>query len=149
MRVADICSRPALHVTPDASVLSVAKLMRTQHVGALVVMEPKEDGDQPVGMITDRDITVAVAAAGVSTEAITAGDIMTARIATCEEDANLFEAILIMRQRGVRRLPVINSQHALVGMLTADDIYGALGSHLRELSHVMTRERLQEMEVRR
>jgi CBS domain-containing protein len=68
--------------------------------------------------------------------------------ATCEEEDTLYSAIETMRIRGVRRLPVVGARGQLTGMLHADDIGGALGTHLRELSQAGARGQAREMEAR-
>jgi CBS domain-containing protein len=148
MRIADICTTQVAHIGPDASVREAAETMRKRHVGSLVVIEQPDGERVPIGIITDRDIVVAVVAANVDADTLFVADVMTRHLATCNEDQELFDAIGVMRLRGVRRLPVLDAKGGLAGLLSADDIYGALGSHLRELGHALTREQVREMEVR-
>ncbi len=148
MRIADICTRHVVLIAAEASLDEAAETMRTHHVGALVVTEQPNGERIPVGIITDRDIVLAVVAAGVAPKTLTAGDVMTHPLATCSEDQELFDAIQTMRERGVRRLPVLNAKGGLVGMVAADDIFGALGTHMRDLSQVLGHEQAREMQVR-
>lgn len=148
MRIADICTRHVIHVGADSSLREVAETMRKHHVGAVVVIEPPNGERIPVGIVTDRDIVLAVIARGVAVDALRVGDMMTRHVITCRDDQELFDAIQLMRERGVRRLPVLNGKGGLVGMVSADDIYGALSMHMRELSQALTREQVREMEVR-
>lgn len=148
MRIADICTPYVIDIKADTSVRAAAEAMRKRHVGALVVTD-KPNGERiPVGILTDRDIVLAVVAANVDADSLTVGDLMNQQVATCTEDEELFSAITTMRHRGVRRLPVLNAKGGLVGIVSADDIYAALGTHLRELSHALTREQVHEMELR-
>lgn len=149
MRISDICTRDVIHVGADASVREAAQIMRKRHVGALVVAEQPNGERVPVGIVTDRDIAISVVAAGVGADKLTVGDVMTRDVATCSENEELFDAIATMRERGVRRLPVLNAKGGLAGMVAADDIYGALGAHLRMLGSALTREQTQEMQARR
>ena len=148
MRVADICARSAVCVGAAESVRTAAETMRKRHVGSLVVVETTEEKRVPQGIITDRDIVLAVTASGADPEALTVGDVMTRSPVTCTENDDLFDAILIMRTRGIRRLPVIDTKGGLIGVLSADDIYGMLGVHLHELGHALTRGHLREMQTR-
>ena len=148
MRIADIYTRRVVHVGAVASVREAAELMRKRHVGALVVVDQPNGERVPVGIITDRDIVLAVVAAGVDVEALTVGDVMTHPVITCTEDQDLFDAVELMRERGIRRLPVLNAKGGLAGVVAADDIYSALGTHMRELSLALTREQVREMKVR-
>lgn len=149
MRISDICTRDAVHVGAAASVREAAELMRKHHVGALVVVDQPNGERIPVGVVTDRDIVVSVVAAGVDPLSLAVGDVMTSVPATCSEDEDVFEAIETMCDRGVRRLPVVNANGGLAGMLSTDDIFGALSTHARELSHALTREQVHEMQLRR
>lgn len=148
MRIADIQTRRVVHIGPGASVREAAELMRTRHVGALVVVEQPNGERVPIGMITDRDIVLAVVAPGVNVEALTVGDVMTRPVITCSEDQDLFVAIELMRERGVRRLPVVNAKGSLAGVVAADDIYNAVGTQMRELSLALAREQAHELQVR-
>ena len=149
MRIADIHTRRVVHIGTGASVREAAELMRTRHVGALVVVDQPNGERIPVGMVTDRDIVLAVVAPGVNVEALTVGDVMTKPVVTCSEDQDLFAAIELMRERGVRRLPVLNAKGGLAGIVAADDIYNAIGTHMRELSLALAREQVHEMRIRK
>lgn len=148
MLIADICTRDVVHIGPDASLRDAAELMRSTHVGALVVVSRPNHEMVPIGMLTDRDIVLSAVAPGVDLEAVTVGDAMSQRLATCNEDQDAFDAIAIMRQHGVRRLPVLNANGGLAGLVAADDIYGAIGMHMSELSQAFVREQVQEMQMR-
>lgn len=148
MRISDICTRDAVHIRAAATVREAAESMRKHHVGALVVVDQPNGERIPIGMITDRDIVVSVVAAGVDPQSLTVGDVMSRLPATCSEDEDVFEAIETMCDRGVRRLPVLNAKGGLAGMLSTDDVFGALSTHARELSHALTREQVHEMLAR-
>jgi CBS domain-containing protein len=148
MRIADICTHSVIHVDPDMSVRDAAQLMRKKHVGTLMVVEQPNGERIPVGIVTDRDIVISVIAADVDPDTLSVGDIMTRQLATCAASQEIFDAVQTMRARGVRRLPVLNRQGGLTGMLSADDIIAALGTHLSELAQALTREQVREMEAR-
>lgn len=148
MRILDICTHHVAHIAADASVRAAAETMRKRHVGSLVVVDQPNGERMPIGIVTDRDIVLSVVAAGVDAHRLTVADVMSRNLATCGENEELFDAIATMRLRGVRRLPVLGGKSQLVGMVSADDIYGALGSHLRELGQALTREQVREMERR-
>jgi len=148
MRIADICTRQVVSTDAAISVHAAAELMRKHHVGSLVVTEHPNGERIPIGFITDRDIVLAVVAVGISADALMVSDIMSRNVATCTENEDIFGAIETMRARGVRRLPVLNSEGGLAGMLSADDIYGALGTHMRELGAALTHEQMHEMNAR-
>lgn len=148
MRIADICTRDVIHVAADSSLREAAEVMRHRHVGAVVVVAQPGAQRVPVGILTDRDIVLSVLAPGVAIDALKVADVMTAEPVTCNERDLLFDAIKTMRDRGVRRLPVLDTAGALSGLVAADDIYSALGTHLQELSRALTREQVREMQSR-
>lgn len=149
MRIADVCTHLVVSTQATVSVREAAEAMRQHHVGALVVVE-KPNGERiPVGIVTDRDIVVAVVATGGNPDKLTLGQIMSKPVATCTESEGLFAAILTMRKHGVRRLPVLNAKGGLAGMVSADDIYGALGAQMVDLGEALAREETREMQERR
>lgn len=149
MRVGDICTRKVILVRESASVREAAEEMRRRHVGSLVVVDLPNGGPLPVGMITDRDIVLAVVAAGVDSEKLRVGDVMSRKVATCGEDDYLFDAVQTMRARGVRRLPVLDRhQSSVIGIISIDDMYGAIGAELSELSRALKHEQTNEIESR-
>lgn len=148
MRIADVCTHRVVSTQATVSVRDAAEAMRQHHVGALVVVE-KPNGERiPVGIVTDRDIVVAVVATGGNPDKLTLGQIMSKPVATCTEAEGLFAAILTMREHGVRRLPVLNAKGGLAGMVAADDIYSALGTHMADLGQALAREETREMQDR-
>lgn len=148
MRIADICTRDAIHVDPGLSVRDAAKLMRGKHIGTLLVAERQGERTLPAGIVTDRDIVVAVIAADVEAGSLTVGDIMSTDPVTCREDQDLFDAVEMMCANGIRRLPVLDRDGALCGLLSADDVVSALGTHLHELARAMTRGQAHESRAR-
>lgn len=148
MRIADIKIHNVVHIGAHASVREAAEKMRKRHVGALIVVDQPDGERIPVGMITDRDIVLGVVASGVEGDKLLVEDVMSRKLATCTEDQDLFDAIEIMHERGVRRLPVLNPQGGLAGIVAVDDIYNAIGAHMRELGSVLAREQAREKDLR-
>lgn len=148
MRASDICTRDVICVSASVSVPDAAKLMRARHAGALVVIEQPNGERIPVGMLTDRDIVLTVVAAGIAAETLTVGDIMSRPPVTCSEGQHLLEIIAIMRAHAIRRLPVLNQNGGLAGLVAADDVYSALGFLLHEINAAVTQEQTHEREVR-
>lgn len=149
MAVGEICNREVVVTGKTLSVVDAAQLMRTHHVGDLVVIEEKDGCRRPVGIVTDRDIVVEVVAAGVNPEALTVGDIMAAEVATVREGDGLFEALRLMRDKGVRRMPVVDREGALAGILTMDDLLELLAEEMAELAKLVSHERKREASVRK
>lgn len=148
MAVGEICNHVLVTAERTLSVSDAAQLMRTHHVGDLVVVEEKAGRTHPVGIVTDRDIVVEVVAAGVNPDALNVGDIMGPDMATVRESDGLFEALRHMRDKGVRRMPVVDGAGGLVGILTLDDLLSLLAEELGELAKLVSRERQREATVR-
>jgi CBS domain-containing protein len=85
-----------------------------------------------------------VVAAGVNPEALKVGDIMGPEVATVRESEGLFEALRYMRDKGVRRMPVVGSGGELVGILTMDDMLSLLAEEMTELAKLVSHERQRE-----
>jgi CBS domain-containing protein len=148
MAVGEICNREVVIVEKTLSVVDAAQLMRKHHVGDLVVVEEKDGRKHPVGIVTDRDIVVEVVAAGVNPDALKVGDIMGPEVATVREGEGLFEALRRMRDKGVRRMPVVDRDGGLVGILTLDDLLSLLAEEMTELAKLVSHERQREAIVR-
>lgn len=144
MAVGEICNREVVIAKKALSVVDAAQLMRKHHVGDLVVVEERNGRRHPVGIVTDRDIVVEVVAAGVNPDALKVGDIMGPEVATVRESEGLFEALRYMRGKGVRRMPVIDRDGGLVGILTLDDLLNLLAEEMTELAKLVSHERQRE-----
>ncbi len=131
MLVRNFCSREVVTVEPRASLREAALTMRNRHVGALVVVE----GGKAVGLLTDRDIVVAVVAVpGARPEGIRVGDVLTRKLVTVQDDDDIFAAVQTMRQHGVRRLPVVTAEGELYGVITTADIVQLIATELGGLA---------------
>jgi CBS domain-containing protein len=148
MKVGELCgNNPVFTVGSRQSLREAAQLMREKRVGALVVVD--DSSRRPVGMLTDRDIVVAVVAVqGAVPDAIRAGDAMSTPLASLREDDGVLDAAARMRQCGVRRLAVLDSHGRLAGIVALDDLLAAVSAGLSDLSEALRRGRRQELEAR-
>ena len=143
MRVGDVCKKPVVTVTAGVPIVEVAKLMRSRHVGSVVVVD--SGGTlKPVGIVTDRDLVIEVLAAGVDPLTMNAGDIMTGAPVVVPAGQDVMWALKTMRDRGIRRLPVVDEQGLLVGILALDDMMQLLGGALGDIVQLLGTERLEE-----
>ena len=134
MSIRRICCRDVICVPREADVRTAARLMRDHHVGTLVVVDELDGRRSPVGMVTDRDVTIAVVALGLDPGVIQAGDIMNAELVTVPENTGAAEAGEIMRKHGLRRVVVTDAAGSLAGIVTADDILTLLAGEMSDLS---------------
>ena len=149
MLVGKICNREVVFVEPDASITETARLMREYHVGGLVVVKEKSGKRVPVGIVTDRDLVIEVLAEDVDMGDITVGDVMSNQLVTAREGDDLLETLKMMRARGIRRLPVIDDDGALAGILTVDDLIDLFAEQIADLARLITLEQKREQERRK
>ncbi len=148
MRVQDICTHHVVHIVATESLIEAAVMMRERHVGNVVVVENLDGKRRPIGILTDRDIIVAVVAAGLTPETLLVSDVMSKPVYCCGRTQSVFDAIAIMHDQGVRRLPVLNENGSLLGVIAADDIWIALSKQLKVLGEITVRDRVAEIERR-
>ena len=149
MPVGDICVREVVTATRETTIQEAARLMRENHVGDLLVLDHTKGNRKPVGIVTDRDIVVAIVALGLDPSVLTAGDIMGPELETAPDDQGVFETISQMRRAGVRRIPVVNKQGYLVGIMSVDDLIQLLAEEMGELAKLISREQRKEAHARR
>lgn len=149
MNVGEFCNRVVVVTEPRAGVAEAAELMRRHHTGDLVIVEERAGVRRPVGIVTDRDLVVEVLAKGVAPERVVVGDLMTRELHCLREDQDLWSALEQMRQRGVRRAPVLAADDdALIGILTLDDYLELLAEALAHTVDLVRREIRQERRTR-
>ena len=149
MTIGTICNREVITVQRDATVLHAAVLMRQHHVGDVVVIENRKNKTVPIGIVTDRDIVVELVATELDCNVITVGDIIITKLIVVKDSAGVFEAIQLMANKGVRRLPVVDADGGLVGIITLDDLLLLLSKELAAFTKLVTREQKNEATERR
>lgn len=118
MKVREVMHNGVEWTNPDTPIGEIAKLMREADIGAV----PVGENDRLVGMVTDRDICCAVGMAGFNPKTTKARDVMTKGIHCCNAEDGIEEAVGHMETLKVRRLPVIDENKRMVGMLSLGDI---------------------------
>lgn len=137
MNVADVCTREIAIAVRESSLQEAAALMRERHVGSLLVIGDSPDGPQAVGMVTDRDVVVEAVARGLDVTRTPVGEIANGDIASVPAAASIGEAIDTMRGRGVRRLLVSSEDGTVFGIVSLDDLLGALAHDLQDLAQTV------------
>lgn len=118
MKVKEAMTKGIRIAEPDEKLTHAAKKMRTQNIGALPVVENRK----LVGMITDRDLAIRAVGANKNPATTDVKDIMSDDCFWCAENEDLEDAVRIMEQNQVRRLPVMNDNKEIVGMLSLEDV---------------------------
>ena len=128
LKVIDMAVHKVAVITPEKSIRESARQMRVEHIG----------------MLTDRDITIEGVARGVDVDQTTVRDLMTAPVVTATESEGMVTALARMREFGIRRLPIIDSEGKLVGVVTNSNLIKELSELLdglvRNISSSKTRE---------
>jgi CBS domain-containing protein len=150
MNVGDLCRRPVVTILPGATLTAAAQLMRAEHVGFLVVVEParQEDGLSVVGVLTDRDIVIAVVAREADPRILTVGDVMTRDPLVAKDTSSVAATLRFMHEVGVRRVPVLNSTGQLAGVMALDDALKTLAEELNDIAGCIRSEQRVERCVR-
>jgi len=136
MTVGEFCTREVVITDRGSSITEVAQLMRKYHVGDVVVVEKRGEQNIPKGIITDRDIVVQVIGHGMATDAVTAGEVMSSELIVAREHEGIWDTMQQMRGKGVRRIPVVNKEGGLEGILAVDDLVELLAEELTLLAKV-------------
>ncbi len=144
MSVGKVCVREVAVAERSTTVREAAQLMRRFHVGNLVIVDGKGSRARPIGIVTDRDIVLSVVATGLDPAVFTLGDLAINALVTCTEDQGVFECIQQMRRHGVRRMPVVDRDGGLVGIVAVDDLVQLLAEEMGELGKLITREQARE-----
>lgn len=129
-------------VSPDDTVLTAARLMRDYGVGDVVIVKNRK----PVGILTDRDIAVRVMAEMHFSGETPVKTVMSADLKTINEERGVGDAIRLMKSVRIRRLPVIDDQGYLVGIITLDDLLELIAEEMDTLTELV---RLQQEVARR
>ena len=148
MSISEFCNREVVFATREMSLPEAAQLMREYHVGDLVVVDEVDGKRVPVGIVTDRDIVIEVIAQSLDLNEFSVGDIMGPQLVSVQEKEGVFETIRLMRTKGIRRIPVVNQEGGLVGIISADDILDLLAEEMAELAKVAPREQEREAKTR-
>lgn len=117
-QVSDVMTRGVRSLSPDDSLQLAAQAMDELNIGAVPVC----DGEQLLGMVTDRDITIRGVAQGCSPEQTRLSEVMSTNVRWCYEDDSIDKVVDEMRDAQIRRLPVCDHERHLVGMLSLGDI---------------------------
>lgn len=127
MSLERFCRKGVVTAPLDEPVVQVAQRMRDLHVGAVVVVD--EDG-RPKGMVTDRDLVCRVLAEGRSLPSLRVREVMTADVEVLRASESIDGAVAKMREGGLRRLPIVDAQGQLAGMVSLDDLLVLLSAEL-------------------
>jgi CBS domain-containing protein len=137
MSVGRICTREVDLTEPNEPVQMAARRMHSRNVGTLVVCDPDK---HPVGMLTDRDLAIRVVAEGHDPGNTPVADVMTKNPFCVREDAPIEMALKAMPAGPCRRVPVVDDERRLVGLVSMDDILRLLSEEFKDIGTLLERE---------
>ena len=129
MSLERFCRKEVVTGRADEQVFAAARKMREGHVGALVIVDERS---RPVGILTDRDLICRVLAAGRDANNLLVEAVMSRDLVVIGRTGTIDEAAFSMRKHGVRRIPVVNADGSLAGMVAFDDLVVLLAAELGE-----------------
>jgi CBS domain-containing protein len=143
-----ITNRNVVTIPEGATMEVAAKTMRDQHVGCVVVVQEKGLRKIPIGMITDRDIVVSTSAFGIAPNTVYVRDVMSATLVTAKKNDSFNHVLMLMKEHGVKRIPVVDSEGALLGIVTTHELMSVLADELNVLLKVTERQHQVETDRR-
>ena len=149
MLLKEICVVEVASCGRDAGILEAARLMRQHHTGNLIVVDDPHGDRIPVGIVTDRDIVVEVLANELDPAKTTVTQIMSAKLVIAGGAEDISDALARMRLHGVRRLPVVDHDGSLMGIVTLDDVLRLHAAQAAALADVVSKEQDHEHRARR
>lgn len=136
MPLEDLARTDVVTASPETPVTDLARRMDEEDVGSVVITNE----DEPLGIVTDRDLTVRVLGNGADPAGERAEDVMSTGLYTASPEDGFYEAARLMRENGVRRLPVSNGG-SLRGIITADDLTELIADEEQHLAEVIRAQR--------
>ena len=137
MTVQRICIREIDLADTDESVKTAARRMNDRNVGTLLVQDSES---RPIGILTDRDLAVRVVGEGLDPTQTSVAEVMTKVPESVGEDTSIEVALTRMRAGPYRRLPVVDAEGKLVGLVSLDDILGLLTEEFNEIGRLLKNE---------
>jgi CBS domain-containing protein len=134
MSLERFCRKPMITSLPEEAVSTAAEKMNEAHVGAVVVVDEKR---APVGILTDRDLACRVIAEHRDPERTPVGEVMSAHVESVPRTASMDVALFTMRARGIRRIPILDEQGGVCGLLSLDDLLVLLSAELSMTSEAV------------
>jgi CBS domain-containing protein len=138
MKAGELCTRRTVTADPDETVVDAARRMTSEDVGDLIVVEQVAGRVHPIGIITDRDLVTRALSLGDSrTLSLRVRDVMQSDLVTALDDEPVEAVLSKLKRRHVRRMPIVDRDGALQGVLSLDDIVGWIREQIDDASAVI------------
>lgn len=141
MKAGEICNRDVVIIRPEESACTAARLMREHDVGDVVIVSESERGKVPVGIVTDRDLAIELLVEEVDPQAVNVGEMFIGpNLVTALPDDDMHEVVVRMKNAGVRRIPVVESDGTLAGIITIDDVLCRIADDFRLIAGLLDKQ---------
>src|SRR5262245_14858426 len=130
MHAGELCTRRTVTADPEESVVDAARRMTKEDVGDLIVVQDVGGKTHPIGIVTDRDLTSALSLGDSRAFSLRVRDVMEADLITAFDDEPVEAVLTKLKRRHVRRIPIVDRQGVLQGVLTLDDIVEWIGEQI-------------------
>lgn len=120
-KCSDVMTRDLVTASPNDTVVEVAQLMKKEDIGPILIVE-NEETKTLVGIVTDRDLVMKVIAEGQDAKSTRVGDVMSKKLVTCRPGDDIETAMKAMAQYQLRRIPVVEENMQLVGIISQADV---------------------------
>lgn len=137
MLVRDICNRNIISVDAGSTAAEAAKIMRSKHVGCVVVMAQNNGRSELKGILTDRDIVIGCVAADLQASDVSVEQLISNAPITINHCESLDAAVKLMSKHAIRRLPVLTDAGDLFGLISADDLMRETSREMSDLAHII------------
>ena len=148
MKVGEYCTKEVVVANRSTGIVEAAQLMRMNNVGTIVIGEEVAGGVEPTAIVTDRDLVLEVLAPEATVDSITLADLPTRELVSVRADDDLLETLKHMGSQGIRRVPGVNGDGLLHGLLAMDDLLPVISEMLNDMVRLMAREVSQEVRAR-
>lgn len=139
MSIRKICTHEVIKAAKSMSIKEVARLMKKNNIGTVVIVENETDS-KPIGILTDRDLTIKILAEDIESKDVRIGDIMSNDLLILKKHQGINEAIEMMCAKGVRRAPVVDENYNLCGIAVVDDLLLLIADELNSLAKLVRKQ---------
>jgi CBS domain-containing protein len=143
-----LARKDVVTVPENATMQEAAKAMRDAHVGSVVVVNEKAGRRIPLGIVTDRDIVVSTSAFGIPPASVQVKDVMSASLVSAKKSDSFNHVLNLMREHGVKRIPLVDSEGSLAGMVSTHELISVLADELGVVVKVTERQHQVESDRR-
>jgi CBS domain-containing protein len=118
----DVMTKDLVYSSPDDMVADVAQLMKTEDIGPVLIVRESPEGKRLVGIVTDRDLAIKVVGGGLDPQNTKVESVMTREVITCRAEEDVQHAMRAMAEYQLRRIPVVDNDGMLVGIISQADV---------------------------